>query len=69
MDASELREMSPQELQERLEQAREQYFRLRFQLATGQLTDTSRLKVARKEIARIATVSRERELLGEQDGE
>lgn len=67
MSAQELRNLSMEEMAERLDKAREEYFKLRFQFATGQLTDTSKLKVARREIARIATVRREKELLGEQE--
>lgn len=62
MKASELRTMTAAQVEERLEQAREQYFKLRFQLATGGLPDTSKLRTARREIARIATVLRELEL-------
>lgn len=64
MRASELRELSAEEVREQLDDARENYFKLRFQFATGQLTDHTRLRFARKEIARIATVLRELELAG-----
>jgi large subunit ribosomal protein L29 len=67
MKANELRDLSLEEVADRLDKAREQYFRLRFQFATGQLTDTSKLKVARREVARIATIQREKELVGEQE--
>lgn len=56
MKPSELRAMSEAQLAEQLEQAREEYFKLRFQLASGGLNDTSKLRQARREIARIATV-------------
>ena len=56
MRASELRSLSTDEVELHLEEAREQYFKLRFQYATGGLPDTSKLRSARREIARIATV-------------
>lgn len=59
MKARELRELSTDEVEVRLEEAREEYFKLRFQLATGGLPDTSKLRSARREIARIATVLNE----------
>jgi large subunit ribosomal protein L29 len=64
MKAAELRDLTLQDLQARLEQARESYFRLRFQSATGQLPDHSKMRLARRDIARLATVLRERELAG-----
>jgi large subunit ribosomal protein L29 len=60
--ASELRELSEEELVTKLREAKEELFNLRFQAATGQLENNSRLKVVRKEIARIYTLMREREL-------
>jgi len=60
--AAELRELSDEQLLERAESAREELFNLRFQLATGQLDDASTIKKTRHEIARIATVLRERNL-------
>ena len=61
MRAKEVREMSLEKAKETLEDAREAFFKLRFQFATGQLPDTSKLRTARREIARIATVVREME--------
>jgi large subunit ribosomal protein L29 len=60
--AAELRELSDEDLAERIESAREELFNLRFQLATGQLDAPSRIKQLRHDIARIATVVREREI-------
>ena len=60
--ASELRELSNEELVVKLREAKEELFKLRFQAATGQLENNSRLKVVRKDIARIYTLMREREL-------
>ena len=61
MRASEVRELSPEKVAQELEEAREAYFKMRFQFATGQLPDTSKLRVARRDVARIATVIREME--------
>jgi large subunit ribosomal protein L29 len=60
--AAELRELTDDQLLERAESAREELFNLRFQLATGQLDDSSTIKKVRHEIARIATVLRQRDL-------
>jgi large subunit ribosomal protein L29 len=68
MKTAEIRALSTDEIAARLDEARENYFKLRFQFATGQLTDHSQLKIARKEIARLATVLRERELAAELEG-
>ena len=62
MKAIDLRELTAQELQERLEESKEELFNLRFQLATNQLDNTARLGELRKDIARLATVIREQEL-------
>ncbi len=61
MRASEVRELGLEKAAEKLEEARESYFKMRFQFATGQLPDSSKLKVARRDIARIATIVREKE--------
>jgi large subunit ribosomal protein L29 len=60
--AEELRALSTEELQAKLKEAKEELFNLRFQAATGQLESHGRLTAVRKEIARIYTVIREREL-------
>jgi len=62
MKASELRELSDKELQEKLKELKDELFNLRFQMATGQLENTMRLREVRKSIARVKTVLREREL-------
>ena len=59
---AELRELTDEQLVERAESAKEELFNLRFQLATGQLDDSSSIKKVRHEIARIATVMRERDI-------
>ncbi|ORV41235.1 50S ribosomal protein L29 [Mycolicibacter engbaekii] len=60
--AGELRELSADELVEQLRESKEELFNLRFQMATGQLTNNRRLRTVRHQIARIYTVLREREL-------
>ena len=62
LTAAELRSSSPEELVSKLAEAKEELFNLRFQSATGQLESHGRLRAVRKEIARIYTVLREREL-------
>jgi large subunit ribosomal protein L29 len=59
---AELRELTDAQLLERAESAKEELFNLRFQLATGQLDDSSSIKKVRHEIARIATVMRQRDI-------
>jgi len=60
--AAELRELPDDELVTRMESAKEELFNLRFQLATGQLDNPARMKQVRHDVARIATVLREREI-------
>lgn len=62
MKALELRELDAAELAAKLDEAKEELFNLRFQLATNQLDNTTRLREVRKEIARISTVMREQEI-------
>ena len=62
VSAGELRELTEDELAERLRGSKEELFNLRFQMATGQLNNNRRLRTVRQEIARIYTVLREREL-------
>ena len=62
MRATEIRQLSPEELAQRLDDSQDDLFRLRFQLISGQLQDCRRVRQARKEIARIKTIIREREL-------
>jgi large subunit ribosomal protein L29 len=57
--------MSDDELQEKLAERRQELFNLRFQSATGALENPARLKLAKREIARILTVRSEREFAGE----
>ena len=60
--ASELREVSDEDLVTRLREAKAELFNLRVQAATGQLDSHGRLQVIRRDIARIYTIMREREL-------
>ena len=60
--AAELRELDSEALVAKLRERKEELFNLRFQSATGQLESHGRLRAVRKEIARIYTVLREREL-------
>jgi large subunit ribosomal protein L29 len=55
MKASELRELSAEQLDDRLRELREELFNLRFQYATRQLTNTARIKEVRRDIARVLT--------------
>jgi large subunit ribosomal protein L29 len=63
--ARELRDMTDDELQQKLEERRQELFNLRFQSATGALENPARLRLAKREIARILTVRSERELAQE----
>ena len=63
--AAELRELADDELVERLDENREELFNLRFQVVTGQLDNPRRISEVKREIARILTVQREREIKAE----
>ncbi|MDJ0924504.1 MAG: 50S ribosomal protein L29 [Acidimicrobiia bacterium] len=62
MKALDLRALDAAELAEKLDEAKEELFNLRFQMATNQLDNTSRLRQLRREVARINTVIREQEI-------
>ncbi|HCO18175.1 50S ribosomal protein L29 [Gudongella oleilytica] len=62
MKAKEIRQMSEQELNTKLMDLKSELFNLRFQLATGQLDNPMRISSVRKDIARVKTIVREREL-------
>ena len=62
MNAAELRELNDVELANRLREYREELFNLRFQNATGQLDNTTRLRDVRRDIARLQTLLRQREI-------
>jgi large subunit ribosomal protein L29 len=62
--ARELRELTDEELAEKMVETRKELFNLRFQSATGALENSARLRSAKREIARILTVTTERDRLG-----
>lgn len=62
MKAKELRGLRYRELEEKLAEAKEEHFNLRFQMATNQLDNTARLRDVRRDIARINTVMRQQEI-------
>jgi large subunit ribosomal protein L29 len=62
MKARELREFSAEELQHKQQELIEELFNLRFQLATGQIENVGRIAAVRRDIARVKTVQRERQL-------
>ncbi|MBD2844716.1 50S ribosomal protein L29 [Paenibacillus sp. IB182496] len=62
MKASEIRNLTSAEIEQKIAGFKEELFNLRFQLATGQLDNPTRIRDVRKEIARAKTVLREREL-------
>ena len=64
MEIREIRAMTDNQLQEELESARRESMNLRFRASTNQLTDTNMPRKARRDIARLQTVIRERELAG-----
>ncbi|MBI4966008.1 MAG: 50S ribosomal protein L29 [Desulfomonile tiedjei] len=61
MKPRELRDLSVEELATKEKEFREEEFKLRFRHATGQLEKTARLRILRKEIARVKTIMREKE--------
>lgn len=69
MKTKDMRLLSTGELKTKLEDAQHELMNLRFQVVTGQLTDTSRLKITRREIATFETILRERELSINSEGE
>ena len=62
MEVKEIRALQTPEIEAKLEEARTEQFKLRFQFRGGQLTDYTRLSAGRRTIARLLTVLREREL-------
>ena len=67
--ASEIRNFKPGEIETKLSDAREELMKLRFQQVTGQLTDTSRMRVLKREIARMQTILREQGMAEVVEGE
>jgi len=64
MKTSELRELTADELQQRLEDTRQELFNLRVQQATGQIEKATRLRILRRDAARFLTLLRERQKAG-----
>ena len=62
MRVYEIRQLSSEGIQQRLDDAREELFNLRFQWGSGQLRDNNRLTQVKRDIARMMTILREREL-------
>ncbi len=62
MYADEMRDMSYEDLMEEMEDLKQELYRLRFQKTVGQLEDTNLIRYAKRDIARINTVLRERQL-------
>jgi len=62
MKAAEIRKMSIPQIEEEILDARHELLNLRFQTITGQLTDTSRIRIVRRDIARMETILREKQL-------
>ena len=62
MKAHELRDLGPDELQQKYQELVEELFNLRFQLATGQIENVGRISAVRRDIARVKTVQRARQL-------
>ena len=67
--ASELRELPDDELRQKLDEGKEELFNLRFQIVTGQLDDPRRIKQVKREVARVLTVLREREIAATRENE
>jgi large subunit ribosomal protein L29 len=59
MKSKEIRALNPEEVKSKLADAREELMKLRFQQVTGQLTDSSRLRILRRDIARMETILNE----------
>jgi large subunit ribosomal protein L29 len=62
MKASELRDLSDEELRRKVRELQEELFNLRFQLATGQIENVGRIRTVRRDIARLKTVQQQRAL-------
>jgi large subunit ribosomal protein L29 len=69
MKTEEIRKLSVEEMQVKLSDMREELMKLRFQQVTGQLTDTSHLRLLRRDVARMETILNERSRTAVQEGE
>ncbi len=68
MTAAELRDKTPDELRDQLVQLKKEAFNLRFQQATGQLENTARMRVVRRDVARVKTILNEKAASAAQEG-
>ena len=69
MKPSEIRKLHLEEIRVKLSDSREELMKLRFQQVTGQLTDTNRLRILRRDIARFETILNEPDQTAVQEGE
>jgi large subunit ribosomal protein L29 len=69
MKSQDIRKLSVDEIQVKLADSREELMKLRFQQVTGQLTDTNRLRILRRDIARFETILNEPQKAAVQEGE
>lgn len=60
MNASELRDKTPDQLRDQLVQLKKEAFNLRFQTATGQMENTARMRIVRRDVARVKTILNEK---------
>ncbi|HLU10421.1 MAG TPA: 50S ribosomal protein L29 [Oceanobacillus sp.] len=68
MDVRDIRKLSDEKLYDQLEDSKEALFNLRFQKAFGQLEDSNAIRRARRDVARVLTVIRERQLQAQKEG-
>ena len=68
MKATALRELTDDELQQQGRELAEELFNLRFQLATGQIENVGRIRAVRRDMARVKTIARERQLSSSRSG-
>jgi large subunit ribosomal protein L29 len=69
MKTADIRNMSDEEIRSRIDDTRQELMNLRFQVITGQLTDTSRLRKVRRQVAQLETMLHERGLEKTREGE
>jgi len=69
MKTADIRNMSDEEIRSRIDDTHQELMNFRFQVVTGQLTDTSRLKRVRRQIAQLETILHEREMVRAKEGE
>ena len=67
MKASEIRKLAAAEIDEKISEARHELMNIRFQTMTGQVTDTSQIRLIRRDIARMVTILKEKEMAEESE--